>query len=178
MAELPVTGYLDRLSCRPGGSLAAKISVRDGGPCRVTLERLICADPNPDGPGQRLEDLAALYSHDFIGRHQPIKLGSYADIPVGPQRDVRATCTWSALIEPGRVNHAQAVLWESGQDCSVILGHGPAGVFAELVWPGGSAQVETGVALVAKRWWRVWLSVDPATGQFTVGQQHLDDPLR
>ena len=175
MAELPVTGYLDRLSCRPDGALAAKISVRDGGPCRVILERLICADPNPDGPGQRIEDLAALYSHDFIGRHQPISLGSYADIPHGPRRDGRVACTWSALIEPGRVDHAQAVLSESGPGCSMVLGHGPTGVFAELVWPGGSARVETGVALVAKRWWRVWLSVDPATGHVTVGQQLLDD---
>ena len=103
MAELPVTGYLDRLSCRPGGSLAAKISVRDGGPCRVTLERLICADPNPDGPGQQVEDLADFYSHDFIGRRQPINLGSYADILRAPLRDGRAVCAWSALIEPGRV---------------------------------------------------------------------------
>jgi hypothetical protein len=31
MAELPITGYLDRLSCRPGESLEVKVSVRDAG---------------------------------------------------------------------------------------------------------------------------------------------------
>ena len=141
----------------------------------MTLERLICADPNPDGPGQQVEDLADFYSHDFIGRRQPINLGSYADILRAPLRDGRAVCAWSALIEPGRVDYAQAVLSESGPDCQVILGHGPAGVFAELVWPGGSARVETGVALVAKRWWRVSLDVDPVTGRIAVRQQRLDD---
>jgi N,N-dimethylformamidase len=68
MAELPITGYLDRLSCRPGESLAVKVSVRDAGACRVTLERLISADPNPNGPGLRIEDFAAQFTQDFQGR--------------------------------------------------------------------------------------------------------------
>ncbi len=71
-AELPITGYLDRLSCRPGEALAAKVNVRDGGPYRVALQRLICADPNPAGPGRRREDLASVYSRAIEGRRHPI----------------------------------------------------------------------------------------------------------
>jgi len=174
VAELPVTGYFDRLSCRPGGSLAAKISLRDGGPCRVTLERLICADPNPDGPGQQVEDLADRYTYDFIGRHQPISLGSYGEIPSGPLRDGRDPCSWSALIEPGRVDHRQAVLSEVDGSSQLVLGHGPDGTFVDLSWPGGFARLDTGAVLTPKHWWRVWLSADPVSGEIIVGQQRLD----
>jgi N,N-dimethylformamidase len=92
-AELPITGYLDRLSCRPGEALDVKVSVRNGSPYRVTLERLICADPNPAGPGRRVEDLAAVYTWDVAGRRQAIARGSYAVIPAGPRRPGMASCT-------------------------------------------------------------------------------------
>ena len=40
-AELPITGYLDRFSARPGESLAVKISVPQGGRYRARLRRVI-----------------------------------------------------------------------------------------------------------------------------------------
>jgi N,N-dimethylformamidase len=165
MAELPITGYLDRLSCRPGESLAVKVSVRDAGACRVTLERLISADPNPNGPGLRIEDFSAQFTRDFQGRRQAISLGSYALIPAGPRRPDGA-CTWAALVCAGRVDRVQAVLSQAG----VTLGIGPQGAFALL----GDATVATGAALRARQWYRVWLSVDPATGRVLVGQARLD----
>jgi N,N-dimethylformamidase len=163
MQELPITGYLDRLSCRPGEALAAKVSVRDGGTYRVTLERLICADPNPAGPGRLIEDLSATFSREVEGRRQAIALGSYAAIPAGPRRSAQVACTWSALVAPGRVDREQAVLSDGG----VTLGCGPDGAFARL----GKTVLATGTALRARQWYRVWVSADPAT---VVGQMPLD----
>ena len=57
--ELPITGYLDRFSHRPGETFTAYVSVRDGGPYRARLVRVLSGDPNPDGPGMRFEDLVA-----------------------------------------------------------------------------------------------------------------------
>src|SRR3954454_23701417 len=163
-AELPITGYLDRLSCRPGEQIEVKVSVRDGSAYRVTLERLICADPNPSGPGQRVEDLATLYSRQVQGRRQSISRGSYATIPTGPMRSGAAACTWSALIAPGRTDHDQAILSEADGPCAMALGLGPQGVFVRLAWPEGSLVVRTGTALKPKQWYRVWAAADPATG--------------
>ena len=96
-AELPITGYLSRLSARPGVSLVAHIGVRDGGTYRAGLLRVICADPHPQGPGRRYEDLAAVFDQTFEGARQPIHLGSHVAIPSGPKRDPGATYTWTAL---------------------------------------------------------------------------------
>ncbi|MGI4802260.1 MAG: N,N-dimethylformamidase beta subunit family domain-containing protein [Janthinobacterium lividum] len=172
-AELPVTGYLDRLSCRPGEQLEVKVSVRDGGSVRTTLERLICADPNPQGPGMRIEDHAALFSHSFEGKRQPIAIGSYACIPAGPAREAGHPYTWSALVEPGSASRDQAVLSETGGGCSVTLGIGTEGGFARLAWPGGGVVLVAGVTLTPRRWIRLWLSADPATGRVLLGQQVL-----
>jgi N,N-dimethylformamidase len=174
-AELPITGYLDRLSCRPGEALAVKVSVRDGGAYRATLERLICADPNPAGPGRRIEDLASVFSRAVEGRRQAISLGSYAAIPAGPRRSGGLACTWSALVAPGRTDRDQAVLSEVDGACRVLLGHGEAGAFARLDWPGGSVEVRTGDPLSPRRWHRIWVSADPATGAVVVGQIRLED---
>ena len=55
--ELPITGYLDRFSHRPGESFTAFVSTRDGGAYRARLVRVLSGDPNPHGPGVRFEDL-------------------------------------------------------------------------------------------------------------------------
>ena len=39
--ELPITGYLDRFSHRPGETFAARVSVRDGGAYRARLVRVL-----------------------------------------------------------------------------------------------------------------------------------------
>src|SRR6267154_5157282 len=85
-AVLPITGYLDRFSARPGEDVVAHISLSSAGPYRARLVRVICGDPNPDGPGMQFEDLSARFDRTLQGRHQPIHLGSYGLIPKGPTR--------------------------------------------------------------------------------------------
>jgi N,N-dimethylformamidase len=170
-AQLPITGYLDRLSCRPGGTLEVKVSIREPGPYRVTLERLICADPNPNGPGRRIEDLAHLYSQTFEGQSQPIASGSYAAIPAGPPRAAGVACTWTALVRPGRCDRDQAVIADNG----VLLGHGPNGAFARV---GGNLTLQTGKALTPRRWYRLFLSADPESGRVVLGQIPLDNGVQ
>ena len=81
--ELPITGYLDRFSHRPGETFIAYVSVRDGGSYRARLVRVLSGDPNPDGPGVRFEDLSHRFDQSFTGRRQPIHLGSYGVVGTG-----------------------------------------------------------------------------------------------
>ncbi|MBN8926885.1 MAG: N,N-dimethylformamidase large subunit [Rhodospirillales bacterium] len=176
--ELPITGYLDRMSCRPGGGLAVKVSVRDASSYRVRLQRLISGDPNPAGPGLRFEDLSALYDQTHPGRRQPVRRGSYARVPAGPPRDGAAACTWSALIAPGRIDREQAVLWESGEGCTVTIGHGPQGASARLTWPGGAVALQADRALARQRFHRIWLAADPGSGRVLLGVEPLEQGHR
>lgn len=48
---IPLIGYTDRLSVRPGETIDFKISSQTNQPVRAWLTRSISADPNPDGQG-------------------------------------------------------------------------------------------------------------------------------
>ncbi len=174
LAELPITGYLGRFSGRPGESIAAHVSVRDGGPYRVRLERVISGDPNPAGPGLQSEDLSARFDQRLQGRHQPLHPGSYGVAP-GPVRDATTACCWTALVWFNRPGMGGAVLSEEDAGGRVVLSVGATGAAAHLAWPGGDVALAVNEPLRMRQWYRLWLSADPATGQVQLGQQRLGD---
>ncbi len=172
MNELPVTGYFDRFSARPGGSLAVHVSLRDGGEYRARLVRVISGDPNPAGPGMRFEDLSSRFDRTIAGRRQAIHAGSYGIAPT-PARDARAACTWTVLLWTEAPGEARAVLSEEGEGCVVTLSAGAAGASAQLAWPDGEASLRCPAPILARHWYRLWLAVDPASGAVTLGQAGL-----
>ncbi|MGE4048310.1 MAG: N,N-dimethylformamidase beta subunit family domain-containing protein, partial [Acetobacteraceae bacterium] len=173
--ELPVTGYLDRFSYRPGDRLTAHVSARDGGSVRARLLRVISGDPNPAGPGLQLQDLSSRLDQTVQAHHQPIALGSYAIVDRAPARDPRRACTWTVLVCPGIAREPMTVLAETTTGGhAVILRIGGDGVHASVAWPGGSAACAAAAPVHAGTWYRAWVSADPAAGRVLAGIQKLD----
>ncbi|GAC1347662.1 MAG: N,N-dimethylformamidase [Acetobacteraceae bacterium] len=75
---VPLVGYLDRLSARPGETVAVKVSSALSGPYSADLIRIVHADPNPAGPGLKYEPAAAAFTGEYPSRVQPVRPGSYA----------------------------------------------------------------------------------------------------
>jgi len=172
MRELPVTGYLDRLSARPGEALDVMVSVREATRYRCRLVRVLSADPNPAGPGVRFEELGHLHDTTHAGRRQPIRLGSWGEAP-GPAID-GARATWTALVMPALTQAEQrVVLHHAGEAATLTLTVGPAGV--EAVLADGTVAHAAGL-LRHDRWHRVWASLDTATGRLVAGF-HTPDQL-
>jgi N,N-dimethylformamidase len=171
--ELPITGYLDRFSHRPGERFTAFVSVPEATPFRVQLQRVISADPNPAGPGMRLEDQSRHLDIEVQGRQQAIHLGSYARVERAPAADADAARTYTVLAYPGVLKQTQAVIAQADTGASITLAIGPEGVSATLAWPGGSLTFATETAPGTNRWYRLWVAVDPATGRVLVGQTPL-----
>jgi N,N-dimethylformamidase len=172
--ELPITGYLDRFSHRPGEIFTAFVSVRDGGIYHARLVRVLSGDPNPNGPGVRFEDLSHRFDQSFTGRHQPIQLGSCGIIRSGPRRDVNVACTWTVLVRPGLAHAGQVLIAEEGEGANVTLLIGANGATARIGPEGAAIEVSAGAPMQAARWYRVWCSADPTSGRIFVGQQPLD----
>jgi N,N-dimethylformamidase len=173
--ELPLTGYLDRFSHRPGETFTAFVSVRDSGPYRARLVRVLSGDPNPHGPGVRFEDLSQRFDRSLTGRHQAIHQGSYGIVEAGPQRAANAPCTWTILVRPGLLAPGQVILAEAGGGTSVTLSIGADGATGRITGPGGTVELDTGTPMRAARWYRVWFAVEPASGRVVVGQHRLGD---
>lgn len=78
--EVPLCGYVNRLSARAGETLEFKVSNNtDSQTVSAALAQSICADPNPAGPGI-IEKSADqwLTPTGFTATHQPFYPGSYA----------------------------------------------------------------------------------------------------
>ncbi|MBV8429320.1 MAG: hypothetical protein JOZ88_18980, partial [Hyphomicrobiales bacterium] len=170
-APLPITGYLDRFSHRPGEAFLAHVSLREAGSFKAGLVRVISGDPNPAGPGMRFEDLARVFSESFKGKHQEISLGSYALIEPGPEREPDLPFTLTALVqlraEMSAESHAKAVLALEGLEGAYVLSVGPGGAQACLSTSRkGASELRLGTKTPMKpgQWYRLWLAVDPASG--------------
>ncbi len=105
---VPLIGYLDRLSARPGETIAVKVSSQASGPYAADMVRIIHADPNPAGPGMKLEEVACGFAGRFPSRMQSAHPGSFAvvdavlAVPEGGAVRVR--------VQPGLLDAPQPVL--------------------------------------------------------------------
>jgi N,N-dimethylformamidase len=168
---LPITGYVDRWSVRPGEVIAFMVSVRGGGRYSARIARVICGDPNPDGPGYREVPAAWSLEGEHEGIEQPIAKGSWVDVPTldlgpGGQPVSFVATVWPTRTTAGR----QAILSWTGNGGRITLGLGDEGVFARLVTPAGTVEVRAGVPLTERAWHDVACCLDPATGTLEVAQ--------
>jgi N,N-dimethylformamidase len=168
--QLPVTGYLDRFSHRPGETFSAFVSMKTPGACRVRLVKVVSGDPNPDGPGLILQDRAAIFDTTFTGRNQSISLGSCAIVDRVPTGDTEQARTWTLLVCPGITDIDQVVMAEQTDGAAAILRLGPGGASAEVTGPSGTTRFKVDAPIRKGRWYRLWLSVQ-STGDAVLGQQ-------
>src|SRR5262249_29445479 len=108
--ELPITGYLDRFSHRPGETFTAFVSMNTPGPYRARVVRVLSGDPDPHGPGVRFEDLSSRFDAAFTGRRQEAHRGSCAIVDHGPTDAPSAARSWTVLVRAGVIDGEQAVL--------------------------------------------------------------------
>lgn len=173
MDELPITGYVDRFSGRPGEVISAHVSVREGGEYNAHLVRVLSADANPEGPGIRFADLSGHFGGVFVGHRQPISLGSYAQAPA-PRLDALPAVIWTALVHVGHLtDDCQTVF--SHEDDETVLRLSIAGdkLVAEICAPEASSACEVCFERQLRAWYRVWISCDRRAGEMRVGAQRI-----
>jgi N,N-dimethylformamidase len=177
-AALPITGYVDRFSRRPGQVIGVHVSVRDGGKYRVRLVRVVSADANPRGPGVRFDDLSHFLDETYVGCDYPVRLGSYVEAPAPPlDRQGRDRYTWTALIRPGLLAERTQVVLSHECDCSrVTLSIDHSGVSACITAEAGEIHFDVPKNLSVTHWYRVWTSVDMGAGTAIVGVQEIHAP--
>ena len=77
---LPLTGYADRLSVRPGETIRFHLANATGAEIDAKLVRVICADANPAGPGILVEPVASTPVACGAAGEERSPRGSYARI--------------------------------------------------------------------------------------------------
>lgn len=163
-SDIPLLGYSDKLSGRPGDVIVFKVSSHLHEDFSVRLVRVISADPNPEGPGLIEEDVAADIAGRYPSRPQPFFPGSFVRIDDSLTLAGVSDLTLEAVIWPTLINGGE----------QVVLA---VGVMALLVMPDGSlggglgdVRLSTGEPLKLRHWHRVRFSFDPARNQIAIAQ--------
>lgn len=181
MSAIPLLGYSDRLSGRPGDEIAFKVSSEASEPYDARLVRVICADPNPAGPGLQLEEVDLPFGGRFPSRTQPFYPGSHAVIPLdGRFRALRGIAV-SATIWPTTPQKARQGIVSCGGSgrkpvLSLCLDRGIVTAVARSSSNQETTAACRGEPVRARRWYRVWANYDVVNGTMSIGCRALDAP--
>jgi N,N-dimethylformamidase len=167
----PIIGYVAPLSARPGEHLSFRISSAGNKPFTARVLRIHCADPNPDGPGMKLEPVDVALAACYAGLEQPVHAGScaLAALPVLPDGQADHL-ELRLLVKPTLVRDSGRQVIASLQDDEGARGVALAVEQEELlvlVLDGAGAPaltLPTGLRLAEHRWQAVQLGVDRHNG--------------
>ena len=147
---VPLVGYLDRFSARPGERIAVKVSSAHDGPFRADLVRIVCADPNPAGPGMQIEEVAASFAGEYPSRRQNVQIGSCGVVELPEPISLPDPCTIVVRVQPRLLDGRKQTVLELG---GAVLVVGPGG--AELV--AADEVCATGAPMLEGRWYELRL---------------------
>ena len=165
---VPIIGYCDRLSGRPGDTIAFKVSSQLADAYTARLVRVISADPNPGGPGLIEEECDFGFGGTFPSRNQDFFPGSYAQVDgFLPETVDGSSMTLSAVIWPTTPGKGVQTILAAGNMCLGIAADGSAE--AAL----GDEAVSAGEPLHTRQWYAVRASFDAGTGTLSVTQTPL-----
>src|SRR2546421_6237011 len=146
---VPLIGYLDRFSARPGERIAVKVSSQRHEPYDADLVRIIHGDANPAGPGLKIKEIEPGFAGQYPSRFQPVHSGSCGVVTMPAPIGLPDPCTIVVRVQPWLLDgRPQTVLSiESGLTLSV------AAEGAVLEAQGGRAQVAA--PMLKRRWYEV-----------------------
>ena len=168
---VPLLGYSDRLSARPGETISFKVSSIASTPFDARLTRSISADPNPAGPGLVEEEVERFFPRcSFPSRHQPFFPGSYALSEKALELSSADGFVIGATVFPTLAKRsAQTILSIAG--------------FALFIDGDGAAAVRFGDSLVSapepltlRRWYRLEAIYDPLGKRLRLRRSPLPGP--
>ena len=174
---VPLTGYADRFSAASGETITFHVSCQGAESYEAHLVRIICGDPNPQGPGIKEEDHAVVFAGTYPSRVQPVSLGSYVEVPHAGALEGLRNCTLIATIWPTTPQGGrQGVITrydEDGIGIALYIDKGGAGACVGT-GSGQCQEISTGKPLRERAWYTIWATYEEVTRTLSVGQVPLE----
>ena len=165
---VPLTGYSDRLSVRPGETIGFKISSTGAEPFTARLTRSISADPNPAGMGIVEEPVEEAFAEQkFPSRIQPFHPGSYAVTEKRVLLRPGDGFLMAATIFPTLAKETSQTILSVGDVKLIVSEEGAAAISV------GEDVVSAPVGVKLRRWYALEAGFDSRSGRLFIRQQEL-----
>lgn len=166
----PIIGYCDPLRGRPGQRLAFHISSAGGRPFSARVVRIVCADPNPQGPGLDIREVACDVSGQHAGQDQTVPIGScgLARLPV---LRGRGSLSGTFNVRPTRLDgdlRAILTLQDADATQALMVGLERGELVLLLRKDGRESPAATGLRLDAGQWYAVRVDLIDGSSAATV----------
>ena len=176
MAKIRIAAYTDRLSVKPGETIAVMASADAADSVHASLVRLIHGDENPSGPGFVEQRIASEIERDWPARKQYIQKGNFLRVADADRvLAVNGAFTLHAFIFPTQPKAGRQVIlgrWSIDGTTGYALGINAAGHLEFWAGDGTAADsVAVEVPLVAQVWYLVAASFDPVSRTATLYQE-------
>ena len=168
MNNIPLVGYSDRLSARPGDAISFKVSSQVKSSISARLFRSISADPNPDGAGIVENDASEYFSPtSIVATEQPFYSGSYGLTVDQLSAHPKSVITLSALVYPTLTGKQDQTIMSLGNVEICIDKRGCAALKV------GNCRVSVSTPMNLKHWYRVNASVG-VDGKLSILQERVE----
>ena len=165
-----IIGYCNPLRGRAGERIGFHISSSGGRPFRARVVRIICGDPNPNGPGFDIREVPSRISGTFEGQEQVVPIGSCGLAPLPPLGSHRTlSCTFN--VRPTRLDQDARAIWtlqdaDAGKALIIGIERG------ELVLISRSgardARTATGLRLDVGQWYAIGVALSDGSPSVAV----------
>jgi len=175
---LTLTGYSDKIYCRPGQTIKFMVSCERAEDYQVELVRIVCGDNNPSGPGIKETVVHSAINGKYPGRKQGILAGSYVEVANCEKLDKLDSFTVQAFIwptTPTKGTQGLITRWSPETKCGFALLVDERGSVAVEIGDGKTTTLlSVGKPLQVRRWYRVGASFDAARRRLRVFQVALE----
>jgi len=163
-------GYVTPLSAAPGGTLEFKLSSQGNRPVTACVVRLICCDPNPAGPGVKIEETDFGLAEQYPASEQRAYLGSCAFGAI-PDLSDRAAVKVALMVKPTfHSDFAQTIFSLQNANGTAGVAFVIRGNMLVLQQLGTDRAVDVGVGLAKGHWSRLEVVFDPDGFSVVVSQ--------
>ena len=180
MATIHLAGYCDRFSAKPGERLDIMVNAEGTDEVELQLVRLIHGDENPEGPGFVEREVAAAVNGTHAVTRQHTQLGSFVRIadPDGRLAVDGPFTLWAYIWPRTPAKGRQGILtrWSIADGSGYALGIADGGALEFRVGDGADTEaLSADIPLIARQWYLVAASYDPASGEATLYQEPIEN---
>ena len=167
MKNIPLIGYSDKLSLRPGETVSFKVSSTLKKPFSASLKRSISADPNPKGIGIVEKDASKYFkTSSFKSRKQSFNPGSYAISKTPIKLSIKKNLNLSVIIFPTLFSSKKQTILAFDNIEIYINSNGATSIRV------GNKSISIKEPLILRSWYKIKVKIS-LSGKVSISQKNL-----